>query len=65
MEVIRQYNHCVDRERMTLAGFTKGRAQSFDMFRQQPQPTIGEVDRKEEATARDEIATVCGHKSLA
>jgi hypothetical protein len=50
---------------MTLAGFTKGRAQSFDMFRQQPQPTIGEVDRKEEATARDEIATVCGHKSLA
>jgi len=65
MEMIWQHDHCVDRERMTLAGFTKGRAQSFDIFRQQPQSPISEVDREEETAARDEIATVRGHELLA
>ena len=61
MKMIRQYDHCIDREWMALAGLAKRRAQGFNVFRQQPQPAVGKIDRKEEAPAGDEIATVFSH----
>jgi len=63
--MIGQYDHCIDREGMMFAGLTKRRAENFNIFRQQQQPPIGEVDRKEETSAGDEIATVCRHDLLA
>jgi hypothetical protein len=63
--MIWQYDHCVDREWMMLAGLAKRKAQRFNAFRQQRQSPIGKVDRKEETAARDEIATVRCHDLLA
>jgi hypothetical protein len=50
---------------MTLAGLAKRRAEGFNILRQQPQPAVGKIDRKEETTAGDEIATVRCHDLLA
>jgi hypothetical protein len=65
MEMIWQYDNRVGREGMALAGRANRRAQDFSILCQQPQPPVGKIDRKEEATAGDKIATVCGHDLLA
>jgi hypothetical protein len=61
MEMIGQYDDRIDRKWMALAGLAKRKAQGFNVFRQQPQPAVGKIDRKEEAPAGDEIATVFSH----
>jgi hypothetical protein len=61
MQMVWQHNHCVDRERVTLASFANGIAQCIHMVGQQSQPAIGEIYRKEETTARNEISTVRRH----
>jgi hypothetical protein len=65
MQMVWENDDGVGCERMTLARLAKCRAQRVNVFRQKPQPTISEVDRKEETAAGDEIATVCGHELLA
>jgi hypothetical protein len=48
-----------------VGGSRESRAEGFNILRQQPQPAVGKNDRKEEATAGDEIATVRCHGLLA
>jgi hypothetical protein len=65
MEMIGQHNDGVDREGMTSACFAEGRAQDLDMVRQQGKPALRQIDGKEEAASRDEVATIICHHELA
>jgi hypothetical protein len=39
-------------------------SQAGDMFRQQPQPPLSEINGEEEAAAGQEIATIAGHADV-
>jgi hypothetical protein len=61
MEMIGQHDHRVDRERMMPPRLTKRSAQLVDMFCQQPQPSLRQIDGKKEAAPGNEVATIVGH----
>ena len=66
--MIWQYDHRVDRERMTFASLTKRRAEDFNVFRQQSQPPVGKIDRKEKQPPgmklRRYAVITCSHDEL-
>src|SRR3954451_23492446 len=62
MQMIRQDHDRVDRERVPRTGFAKCGTECVDVFNQQTQSAIGEIDREEIACAGKEIAPVIRHR---
>jgi hypothetical protein len=60
MEMIGQHDNRIDRERMMPARLTKRSTQLVDMLRQQPQPSLRQIDGEEEAAPGNEVATLVG-----
>src|SRR6266567_5854611 len=61
VEMIGQNHHCVDRERMSPPHLAKGVAQFVDIFGQQLQPSLRQIDSEKEAASGDEVAAIAGH----
>jgi hypothetical protein len=51
-------------QRMSSAGVTECCAQKADMFGQQAQSPLRQVDREEEAATRNAVATIVRHPGL-
>ena len=64
MQVIRQHNHRIDRERMTPARLAKRGPQLVDVVRQQPQMPLRQIDGEEEAASGQEVAAIVGRVSI-
>jgi hypothetical protein len=56
--MIGQHTNRIDREWMTPARLTKRGTQFANMLRQQPQPTLCQIDREEEAAPGNEVAAI-------
>jgi hypothetical protein len=62
VEVIRQNDHRVDRERMMPPRLAKRLPQFVYVFRQKPKPSLRQIDSEdEEAAPGNEVSTVVGH----
>jgi len=61
MNVVGQYDECVDVEWVPLARATRGLTQGFDLVGQKTAATIEEICCEEPASSRDKCATVIWH----
>ena len=59
--MIGQNNHRVDREWMVVPRLPKCCPQFVDVFRQQSQSPLRQINGEEETTSNDKIATVISH----
>jgi hypothetical protein len=59
-----EYDQSVDRERMPLSYLAKRVAQFVDVFGQQMQPALRQIDGEEKAASGNEVATVTGHARM-
>ena len=62
MQMIGQHDECVDREIIALASRRNSLAQTRDMVDEQGFPPLQQVDCKEPAPARNELATIIRHE---
>jgi hypothetical protein len=61
VQVIGQHTHRIDRERMMPARFAKRGPQLVDVFRQQMQMPLRQIDGEEEAAPGKLVAAIVGH----
>jgi hypothetical protein len=61
VNVVGQYDECVDVEWVPFACAARGLTQGFDLFGQKTAATIEEICREEPASSGDKCATVIWH----
>jgi hypothetical protein len=61
MQMIRENYDRIDAELMPLASIPKRGTQQIDLLREQARTAIVQIDRKEIASAWNEVASVAGH----
>jgi len=61
VNVVGQYDECVDMEWVPLARAACGLTQGFDLVSQKTAATIKEICREEPASSRDKCATIIWH----
>jgi hypothetical protein len=64
VQMVVQHDHGFGRERMIPACLAKRGTQFIDVFGQQLQPPIRQIDGEEEATPGNEITTIIGHVDM-
>ena len=59
--MIGQNNHRINREWMAVPRLAKCCPQFVDVFRQQSQSSLRQINREEETASNDKVTTVIGH----
>jgi len=61
VKVIRQNDHRVDSERVMASRLAQRFPQFVYVLRQEPKPSLRQIDSEEEAAPGNEVSTVVGH----
>ena len=64
MQMIGKHDDRIDGEMMPSPCLAECRPQQFDIRGEETRPTVGQIDREEEARAGNEVPPIAGHGGL-
>jgi hypothetical protein len=64
VQMVRQYDDCIERERMPRPHIAKCFPQQTDSLRKQARAAVSQVNREEEASAGNEVAPIIRQRQM-
>src|SRR6266478_506651 len=64
VEMVRQYNDRLDRERMTRTHIAKGCSKQIDFVDKKPRSSVSQIDCEKESPAGNKITPIIGHRRM-